>query len=587
MDLAELLHMDFADSKFTVPGITPEILQSVGFELVVFLTTAAVAIAVKGTLLPGGCSAGPLPPGHTCPPARPPKAKMKAAGTVSGDKQQNANSKEVQQPRVQLHTMIDAIIDRASRRSAPEALTLYAQLRGSGHHLQIKELVRTSAHSAIEFYTTLVQCAIRADRPHLVEQIFEDMVCADVPRPLELYESAMKLLAGKKQYHHALAVYELLRAEGLQPSAVTLSCLINFTAELEKYDQALQFFDQLAATATPSIRAYMTVLRVHAKRQDWPASKAIIKDMQNRGVAIDSLVLNIALATGVAAGKAVGTNALLNEFKEFADVVSYNTVIKVYAHQKDACMARDMLDLMVSRSVTPNAITFNTVMDAAVRKGQVDDAWQVLHQMCQAGIQPDKFTCTILVKGLQSSSTAKQLTTVVDILVQVLPRCEPTLRSTVFRSIMEVANRLKCLKSMVRVFNQLREHIKPGLSEYQPLMQALLQQGDMHQSTAIWERILSEQSLQPVTLFTALVEDFSRREQVDGMINTFESLRSGILAHAKVKGQDCTVQPATGEKLLQECRSVLVRAASRKCHPGRALKNLLERAPELSTAVVV
>mmetsp|Transcript_104570 Transcript_104570/g.181631 ORF Transcript_104570/g.181631 Transcript_104570/m.181631 type:complete len:584 (+) Transcript_104570:92-1843(+) len=575
--IQSLLHMEFADSKFQ--GVPAEILQSVGVELAIFLTTAVVAVALKGSVLPTRCSAGPVPDSSGYPPAKPSKPKTKVASP-----REKSNSggcvKEGQQPRAR-QQLIDTIMERASGRSS-EALALYAQLRGSAQHLQ---LIDSSSYSALDFYSTLVQCAIRADRPHLIQQIFRDMAQAGVPRPLELYESAMKLLAGKKQYQQALSVYDILRSEGLQPSSVTLSCLINFTAELEEYDRALQFFEQLASSTTPSIRAYMTVLRVHAKRQDWPASKAILRDMQQRNVTIDSLVLNIALATGVAAGKTVGTTAALNEFKEYADVVSYNTVIKGYAHQKDVSMAREMLELMVSRNVNPNLITYNTVMDAAVRKGQVDDAWQVLDQMCEAGLRPDKFSCTILVKGLQSSSTPKQLTTVVDILLQALPRCEAGLSSMMFRNIMEVAGRLKCLKLMLRVFDQLQEHIKPGAAEYQHLLQALLQQGDSRQAARIWQRILSDHSVKSTTLFTAVIDDFSRREQVDCMIGAFESLRCAILALAAGKSGEPGLPASVGEKLLQDCRSVLVRTASNKRHAGRALRNLLERAPELSTSV--
>merc|ERR1719498_1310024 len=116
----------------------------------------------------------------------------------------------------------------------------------------------------------------------------------------------MKQFAGQKHYTLALNMYDRLVADGLEPSAVTCSCLISFAAEIGELDRAAAFFQKLSSLATPSIRAYMTMLRVHAKRQDWKASLATFRSMQARGVRLDSLVLNVILATGVAADQLEG-----------------------------------------------------------------------------------------------------------------------------------------------------------------------------------------------------------------------------------------------------------------------------------------
>merc|ERR1719191_1768139 len=147
----------------------------------------------------------------------------------------------------------------------------------------------------------MLQTAVRAGRPELVEQLLDDMTRANVKRSLSFYESAMKVLSSKKHYREALGIYSRLTREGMKASPVTLSCLISFTAELGDFDSAITFFEQLASTSTPSIRAYMTALRVHAKRQDWPSSLRIFRSMQERQLQIDTLIVNTVLSTGVSA----------------------------------------------------------------------------------------------------------------------------------------------------------------------------------------------------------------------------------------------------------------------------------------------
>jgi pentatricopeptide repeat domain-containing protein 1 len=309
----------------------------------------------------------------------------------------------------------------ALRRQATEAFAIYKELRAAGQLLAIKETLKTGTTRISDAYGALVQCAGKAGRPELVQVLFDDMTTAGIDRPLKLYESAMKMLASKKSYKEALAVCSRLESDGHEPSPVTLSCLINFATEIGDSERAIGFFTRLAATSTPSIRACMTILRVYSKRSDWQSSVALIRDMQSRNAPIDSLMLNIVLATGVTAGKLHETTALLKEFsqKGLADVISFNTVMKGFAHGKEAGAALRMLAEMTQSGVTPNIITFNTAMDAAVRSLRVADAWGVLVHMVDAGLTPDKFTCTTLMKGLQVGATSEQLSIILDFLTGV------------------------------------------------------------------------------------------------------------------------------------------------------------------------
>ena len=79
---------------------------------------------------------------------------------------------------------------------------------------------------------------------------------------------------------------------------------MRFKAEVQEFDRAISCFDRLASMTTPSIRAYMTILRVHARRCDWKSSRDVVRHMLDRKAELDSLVLNVAFATGIAADQA-------------------------------------------------------------------------------------------------------------------------------------------------------------------------------------------------------------------------------------------------------------------------------------------
>jgi len=338
----------------------------------------------------------------------------------------------------------------------------------------------------------------------------------------------------------------------------------------------------------------------------------IFRDMQARSVPIDSLILNAVLATGVAAGKMEATEALLHEVAtdmrlqltgkatnaEIVDVISYNTVLKGYAHQKIADRALKILDLMFERGLKPNGITFNTVMDSVVRGSQPDDAWKVLGWMQEAGIQPDKFTCTIMLKGLHEDSTPKQLSMVIDMIQRALPLVDSShLRSSLFHGIIAAAARLNNTSLLMRAFAQMQEQkVLATSADYQLMLQVLAHQGKADYCSTVWRQVIaqarSNKSSQDklygpvaVTVFKSVMEELANKDSVEGMICAFESLREVVMADEAEKHGVDSLGSQKGLKgnvpyILQQCSAALMQTASRKQNSSPALRRLLELAPE-------
>lgn len=415
----------------------------------------------------------PLTPGSAPSPTAQTQAKVLPRGPTAAA----MTSQRKAPPAAQVvDDVVEGLREQPGMRFAAKALELYAELKQQLQQrgLRLPDAARGSRHSMLDFYSTLVQCVVRVGQCHMVEEIMEDMIHQGISRPLLFYESTMKQLAGQKHYHLALAVYDRLEADGLEPSAVTCSCLINFAAEIGELDRAICFFKKLAATTTPSIRAYMTVLRVHGRRQDWSSSLTTFRDMQRRGVHVDSLVLNVILATGVSAGQIDSVEGLLAEADGYkppiTDVVSYNTVAKCYAQHNDLDGAKSVIARIWQRGLKPNAITFNSVMDAAVRSRRSAEAWDLLKEMRRAGLRPDKYTCSILVKGLVHEATPQQVRNAIDLLHEVDKALDKTLRTTLFHTVIEAAGQTGDAATLAYAFAQAGQHqVTPPASAYRRL----------------------------------------------------------------------------------------------------------------------
>eukprot|EP00929_Paragymnodinium_shiwhaense_P000492 TRINITY_DN10072_c0_g1_i4.p1 TRINITY_DN10072_c0_g1~~TRINITY_DN10072_c0_g1_i4.p1 ORF type:complete len:554 (+),score=165.30 TRINITY_DN10072_c0_g1_i4:219-1880(+) len=433
-----------------------------GAELAVFAVTICFAMVSRGPKLklkgastsPQAFSYQPQQQASPKPPAREVRAASPPAFPWRDDRQRLEKMRrrlEVPSGQQEAARILDEIVEsmrnNASVRSASSALELYQQMREllKNGALGLAEVTWHSKHSSFDLYTTLVQSAVRSSQCHLVVRLLDDMVLQGVCRPLSFYESTMKQLAGQKHYQLALNVYDRLAADGLTASAVTCSCLVNFATEVGEYERAIQFFQQLSQQSTPSIRAYMTILRVYNKRQDWESSFSTFKQMQAKNAAIDSLVLNVVLSTGVAADKVEEVDALIAEGSrttpKMVDVVSYNTLIKGFIQRSELQSAVGLLERMKADNVKPNCITFNTMMDRAMRSLQEDTAFIVYEKMCEHGVRPDKVTCSILIKGLGKRPTNQHIKVCVGLLEHAAGCCDPSLFNSLQNIIVEAATR--------------------------------------------------------------------------------------------------------------------------------------------------
>jgi len=483
-------------------AIATDLLQSVGVEISIFVITLALAAAFHG--VPFGkkssCSSQMTPPSsHHKKTVQAEQGKTTGAAQIGNHGSRTPIQHNLAPAQAQssgTSKKIKLILDRASWRQDAEAVSIYEEMKANGEHTDIKDSMGQGKQRPADVFNVLVQCAGRLGRPELVGGFLDDMVSARIDRSLGFYESAMKMLASKKCYKEALSVCTRLEADGLEPSPVTLSCLINFAVESGESDRAIGFFNRLASTGMPSIRAYMTILRVHSRRHDWSRSIALLRDMQERQCLIDTLVLNIVLATGVAAGQLDATVAVLKEFSQIkiADVISCNTVMKGFAQQKEIEKAIQLLDEMCKMGLKPNAITFNTVIDAAVRSSCIADAWRVLARMRDAGLAPDKFTCTTLMKGLQDGATSEQLTVILDLLKNVTADCDSSLCGVLFRVVIEAAAQVNEPALTARAVAQMREQ-RAMLSshDYSRLLQVLMN-GQAKHSSPPWSRSVRQQA---------------------------------------------------------------------------------------------
>lgn len=538
-------------------------LHSVWFELSVFLATFVIALVLKWAY-PKETSKKckefleEVPIGKEAPRPRR-RQESWAHVNTSGNRGNNATAEKRSSPSGTVEGLrngtpsnlsdlckdpVRGIIEicgssmRGSSRSSQAALDLYEDMRTAGAHAQFKNLegqVRgRSKYSLADFYNTLIQCATRVGKPNLVQVFFEDMQKLDIPRDRCIYESAMKILAGKKCYQQALAVYSQMEQDGIEPSPVTCSCLINFAAEVGELDRAITFFEKLSKMERPSIRAFMTILRVFSKMHDWQRSLQAIADMQKQGLTPDTLVYNIVLATCVQSEKIDQAEVLLKKMLSqnppVMDVVSFNTVIKGLAQKGEFNRAIAFLEEMTEKGVQPNTITFNTIMDSAVRCNKPAEAWRVLGLMKTAGFCPDKYSCSILVKGLHAGSgaTEEQIQNCLGLIESMTAAGNSQLIEGMFQSLLDASVALGNLRLTKEILDRLRvQKVIPSAGTYNTLLKFLGGNSEFALCLQLWQDMRSSNNTPQamITTFGMLIEIFVTNGQISQAFQLYQNVQ--------------------------------------------------------------
>ncbi|CEL97092.1 unnamed protein product [Vitrella brassicaformis CCMP3155] len=259
-----------------------------------------------------------------------------------------------------------------------------------------------------EVFTSIVQLCIHTSQFAKAAGVLERFRADPSLRPtLHFYASIMNAYAAKQRYEQAVGLYEFVLADGLQPDTVMLSCLINLAADLSWNEKAIFFFERLKEIGTPSVKAYMTLVRIYGRIGDYQAAMDTLNAMVASGVEPDTLLINQVLLGCVNGGRVdiaedIIQGTLIHSRRELLDIVSVNTLLKGYTHANLFDKAMEAFNCLLGGELqlAPNDISFNTLIDAAIRTQRQDSAWELLSMMEAAGVQPDFCTVSTLIKGI-------------------------------------------------------------------------------------------------------------------------------------------------------------------------------------------
>lgn len=282
-------------------------------------------------------------------------------------------------------TEVDTVLDEMRESGVVPTLVTYNAAINTA-------VVSRDSEAAWRYVTALQKQGLRADSftcSILLKSVKDLKTPEEVDRVLHLLESRTDVKADD----------------------VLCSSLLDATVKLKDGKRLGAALQQVrSAGILPTGHAYSTVLRALGQNaagesgsNRWAEAQKVWREMQSRGVQATEDSYQALVDCAVACGDTEAALSALGELKASKTLRPtagvYACLIRGLVLSKQMERAQEMYKEMKAEGLPIGLVTYNTLIDAMSRVGDVDRAADLFRDMCAQGISPDLVTYSTVIKG--------------------------------------------------------------------------------------------------------------------------------------------------------------------------------------------
>lgn len=355
-------------------------------------------------------------------------------------------------------------------------------------------------------------------------------------------------------------VLESLSASSASLDAKTLSLVMNAYLVCKLPSKALHIFEAAVGIAADGSARKVDEVVIKGKK-----GGQIVRNMNslNLYTATDLIRAHAQLGDVISARRVLaaiegddnttfnGSTKAINWNANYkADTKCYNTILAAVANSKevDIQFAEDLYGIMCEPVLfnTPrpkkNIVTYNTMINIYARCGKRDNAFKLLNEMLDAGLKPDKFTITSLVNSVVDDGDIDTALNLLSEMKKAGIKADVVGYNTVIKAL---CDKSKWFEAKTLVADMEARGIKPDSKTYGLLMNGLLKLNKPGPCLTLFESACADQNTAPlmqnVQLYTtaitaaATLGDYERAlEYVSRM--TFSGVKPNIKTLTSLMG---------------------------------------------------
>jgi len=313
------------------------------------------------------------------------------------------------------------------------------------------------------------------------------------------------------------------------------------------------------------VAKHVAMIRAKSKDNDLDGATQVFRNLQASGAPMTPLVYNALLDSCVQCGK---VGAALSHFAEMksqglVDVVSYNTLLKAHLRGGQLAKARAMLDEMSAAGIKANQVTYNEMLNAMVGVKDRKGMWTLVGDMAEQGMRPNSVTCSIILKSLAGHSAPQDIRRAMDL----IDRMSEDMDEVLFASVIEACVRIGQLDLLSQKLQQYAA--KGGLAgltapTYGSMIKAYGRARDIERVRELWAE-MRRRNVRPTSITLGcmvdalvcnsqpeealrLVEDVRDDESLRDILNT-------VIYSTLLKGFAQAKQPEKVQRVFEDMKA--------------------------------
>ncbi|XP_028091864.1 pentatricopeptide repeat-containing protein At5g02830, chloroplastic isoform X1 [Camellia sinensis] len=262
-------------------------------------------------------------------------------------------------------------------------------------------------------YNILLKSCCIAARVDLAQNIYSEVQRLESSGVLKLdvftYSTIIKIFADAKLWQMSLKIKDDMLSAGVAPNTVTWSSLISACANAGLVEQAIQLFDEMLLTGCqPNSQCCNVLLHACVEAFQYDRAFRLFRSWKESGfhkASVEGYNVNKYSNAGAYGNF---SNTMLNRTAKSHNLnfprrvlftpttATYNILMK--ACGTDYYRAKALMDEMNAVGLSPNYISWSTLVHICGGSGNVEGAVQILSSLREAGIQPDVIAYTAVIK---------------------------------------------------------------------------------------------------------------------------------------------------------------------------------------------
>jgi pentatricopeptide repeat protein len=363
---------------------------------------------------------------------------------------------------------------------------------------------------------------------------------------LVMYSAVARVYAAARLFHKSCDLANLLAEDNLEPDNIMYGSLIKAAVECGRLDLSREL---LRKSGTLDIQNYMSLFRACGREKNVTKVLELLAELENSAIPVDTTAYNCVLDVCVKSGDSRAVRTLFAKMKSsgFVDVISYNTLVKDM--QASGTVADEVLDEMKSMGLRPNQITYNSLINAAVSRGESSQAWKYVTYMKMDGIPMDNFTCSIMMKGLKHSSNRED----VDNTLKLIEQSQVGPDEVLINTLLDACIRLRDVGRLTKSLEAFRaQGAVPSEHAYQTVIRAYGHARALQQAEATWAEMLEKKVRPTEGTFAAMVDACVSNGAVEQAIQVFHDMKAQIPDYSTPVGIYHTLIKVLAQRKLQK-----------------------------------